>query len=95
MADVHPTLVAKTKATASGCVEWIGARNADGYGLTRTEGKQRLAHRVSYERSNGVIPDGLCVLHRCDNPPCLNPDHLFVGTRGDNAKDCTAKGRNR
>jgi hypothetical protein len=52
-----------------------------------------LAHRAAWERANGPIPHGLKVLHRCDNPPCVNPEHLFLGTQVDNIKDCFQKGR--
>lgn len=55
----------------------------------------RRASRVAYEIYVGPIPAGLHVLHKCDNPPCVNPDHLFVGTPLDNARDCSAKGRRR
>ena len=51
------------------------------------------AHRMAWIIAYGSIPQGLCVLHRCDNPPCVRPDHLFLGTKGDNNRDCVAKGR--
>lgn len=77
----------------SDCIEWRGARDKDGYGKTRRNGKDVRAHRVSYEAARGPIPAGLCVLHRCDNPPCINPDHLFLGTIADNVRDMDRKGR--
>ena len=76
------------------CWNWNGGKLVEGYGRFVDRGKYVLAHRVSWEIHNGPIPEGLCVLHRCDNPPCTNPDHLFVGTHGDNARDRAAKGRN-
>jgi len=81
---------------ASGCWVWKFSRNNKNYGRKKT--KQRnstLAHRLSYEIFKGRIPEGLIVCHKCDNPPCCNPDHLFVGTFKDNSQDCIAKGRNR
>lgn len=63
------------------------------YGLFYTNSQQWGAHRFSWTLANGPIPDGLWVLHHCDNPPCVRPDHLFVGTGVDNRRDCVAKGR--
>ena len=77
----------------SPCVEFEGYRNKQGYGYTRHEGKMRRAHRVAWERANGLIPAGLCVLHRCDNPPCCNVAHLFLGTQKINVIDMMRKGR--
>lgn len=85
--------------SVSGCWEWSGPL-LGGYGTlflntNRANGrrKQVLAHRYSYESYHGEIPDGMCVMHTCDNPVCTNPDHLILGTRGDNNKDRSAKGR--
>jgi len=77
------------------CWEWQSGRSPRGYGNFHVErGKASVrAHRFSWELCNGKIPDGLCVLHRCDNPPCVNPGHLFLGTRDDNVKDMMSKGR--
>lgn len=78
-----------------GCWEWSGGRFERGYGAFEGSSGSRRAHRVSWELHRGPIPDGLKVLHRCDNPPCVNPDHLFLGDDVDNAADMTAKGRGR
>lgn len=81
----------------SGCWLWNGALNGTGYACIRDEpsngSKQRRASHVSYERYIGKIPDGMIVLHSCDEPTCVNPAHLSVGTHLDNAKDRNAKGR--
>lgn len=75
------------------CREWVGARFESGYGLIRLEGRTRRAHRVSYESVYGPIPDGLMVRHTCDNPPCINPEHLILGTAKDNMTDAVTRGR--
>jgi len=75
------------------CLEWTANRNRLGYGLFQISGKSERAHRVAWEMANGPIPPGLCVLHRCDNPPCVNSEHLFLGTHTDNMHDMFAKGR--
>jgi hypothetical protein len=70
-----------------GCWEWTGVR-VGGYGkLSTGHATYVRAHRYSWMRSRGPIPDGLHVLHHCDNPPCVNPDHLYLGTAADNARD--------
>ena len=75
------------------CWFWIGGKDSDGYGLMDVDGKVKGAHRVSYEYFRGDIPEGMCVLHACDVPSCVNPAHLFVGTQQDNMDDKVAKGR--
>lgn len=77
----------------SGCWIWTGGKFGNGYGAVSLDGRHMPAHRASYMVNVGPIPEGLWVLHRCDNPPCINPAHLWVGTHSDNAKDCYAKGR--
>ncbi len=79
--------------TESGCWVWMKSTNNKGYGRVAYHGKNRLAHRVSYSEFVGSIPKGLCVLHRCDMQPCINPDHLFLGTHQDNTDDKMRKGR--
>lgn len=78
----------------SGCVEWQRFKNPAGYGQVNV-GKRKLmlAHRAAYMVVNGPIPDGLCVLHKCDNPACINVEHLFLGTQLENIADMKAKGR--
>ncbi len=79
--------------TESGCWIWMANTCKAGYGKIYTKGKDELAHRVSYAISNGEIPKGLHVLHRCDIPSCVNPAHLFLGTHEDNMQDKAKKGR--
>jgi len=77
------------------CWPWLGAKmTRTGYGQMEVDGRPVLTHRLAYELSTGVIPEGLWVLHSCDNRPCCNPAHLFLGTHTDNMRDCAAKGRN-
>lgn len=81
----------------SGCWLWEGATVPKGYGLLGDQTKRRkhqYAHRASWELFKSEIPDGLFVLHKCDNPYCVNPDHLFLGTQKDNHDDMVSKGRN-
>lgn len=77
------------------CWIWLGNKHQYGYGIVLLPGEKRVrAHRYAYEKWVGPIPDGLVVLHSCDNPICVNPAHLSVGTRGDNNRDAKAKDRN-
>lgn len=77
------------------CWEWTGRRSGSGYGTVVVFKKQQVAHRVAWGLANGPIPDGMLVCHRCDNPVCVRPDHLFLGTHLDNMRDMWAKGRAR
>lgn len=77
----------------SGCWLWLGGTNAKGYAHFKYDNVQRRANRFSWEAHKGPIPDGLHVLHSCDNRLCVNPDHLFLGTNQDNVDDKIKKGR--
>lgn len=79
----------------SGCWEWSLYRDKKGYGRMSEHMGEVLTHRISYLHHVGPIPNGLHVLHRCDNPCCINPNHLFLGTNLDNSNDKIAKGRAR
>lgn len=75
------------------CWPFLGARTTKGYGCYRFDGRQQMAHRVSYQLTRGAIPAGLLICHTCDNPPCVNPAHLFLGSYADNNRDASRKGR--
>jgi hypothetical protein len=88
--------------TVTGCWLWTGKLDARGYGQMQIAGadqarlalgRTQLAHRVSWLVYRGAIPAGMCVLHACDVPACVNPDHLWLGTLSDNNRDCLSKGR--
>lgn len=80
--------------TETGCWVWIAGSTRTGYGRHYVNGTTVYAHRHAYELWIGPIPNGLYVLHKCDNPSCVNPQHLFVGSHLDNVADMIAKGRN-
>lgn len=93
--DLDPTKTDKVCAVGeSGCWIWIGGRNGGGYGVTRFNGKVWTVHRLAMHlRGEEIEKKAVC--HKCDTPTCVNPDHLFVGTWGDNNKDREKKGRGR
>ncbi|NDU91583.1 MAG: HNH endonuclease [Ferrovum sp.] len=90
--SLEEKIAAKTRHEGD-CIVWTGHISAKGYGRIRLKGKYRFAHRVVYEMHRGPIPDGLLVMHSCDNPPCVNIKHLSLGTQLDNVRDMQNKGR--
>lgn len=91
--DPKPRFWSKVKKTDS-CWLWTGALNGRGYGIFGvTHGNNMTAHRFAWLMANGSIPDGMDVCHHCDVRCCVNPIHMFVGTRSDNMRDCAEKGR--
>lgn len=91
--------VSRTRKATSGCLEWQGCRVGRGYGMLAAKSvngrANDRAHRVAYRLFVGPITEGLYVLHNCDNPACVSPAHLHLGTHTDNMRDMTAKGRGR
>lgn len=80
-------------ARTDGCWKWLGSIATNGYGQLGVRGRSRVSHRIAWELTNGPVPQGLYVLHRCDVRSCVNPSHLFLGTLSDNMRDCARKGR--
>ena len=78
---------------AASCIDWRMSLNNQGYGRKRVNNRECLAHRLAWMAREGPIPQGLFVLHSCDNPKCINVRHLFLGTQRDNAQDMVSKGR--
>jgi HNH endonuclease len=78
---------------SSACWEWKAVKNRDGYGRIRVNGKMVLAHRLAYIHFIGEIPEGMVIMHTCNNPGCVNPVHLCVGTQAENIAHCIASGR--
>lgn len=86
--------IEKIKKDKNGCWNWTAYRNRCGYGrIAEAPFRNREAHIVAYELFIGKVPKGLCVLHICDNPPCVNPEHLWLGTHAQNMADMKLKGR--
>jgi len=83
----------KVDQSTKGCWEWKGGKFSNGYGCFKLNGKTMKAHRVSYIIMHDSIPEGLVICHRCDNPSCVNPDHLFAATNVANTADRVAKKR--
>lgn len=92
--NLFDRLFSKAMIQETGCWEYSGAKNNMGYGVIRVDGKYNLlVHRLAYDLVVEEIPPGINVLHRCDNPPCLNPEHLFLGSMKDNSIDMAKKNR--
>lgn len=91
--DLSERIAAHVVTAHGGCMEWNGSRDGRGYALISVHDRTRRVSRLVWELTNGPIPEGLHVLHRCDNPPCVALEHLFLGTPADNAHDRDAKGR--
>lgn len=95
--DIYKRMERFQVFSVGGCWAWSGSKDGKGYGVISSRNGSKSspekAHRVSYEKNFGSIPFGMLVCHKCDNPECTNPDHLFIGTQKDNMQDCSKKGR--
>lgn len=89
---IQRMLIERSVVDSSGCWNWTWYKDINGYGKVTIDSKTWLAHRVSYIVFKGEFPDEMFICHHCDNPSCINPDHLFVGTMSDNMKDAYDKG---
>ena len=87
------TIFNRSRLAENGCWEWVGYFGSGGYGMMSRNGKNQRAHRISYEAYKGAIPKGMVVRHTCDNPACVNPDHLILGSQKDNVADREARNR--
>jgi hypothetical protein len=93
MRNVFIRLSNKTSISEKGCWEWNGARSSDGYGSIKVKGRMEGTHRVMWQVVKGDIPYGMNVLHKCDNPCCINLEHLWLGSHQDNMADMVSKHR--
>lgn len=94
MEKILKKLKAKSEKLSNGCIEWRGGFLSDGYGQVHWNHKKHRVHRLAYELLVGPIPEGHVVRHQCDNPKCINPEHLITGTVADNNEDCRRRNRN-
>ncbi len=94
-ATLAERLLAGAERKPTGCFEWSGSRDIHGYGWIHFDGRTVKTHRASYAAFVAPVEAGQTICHRCDNPPCMEPTHLFVGTHLDNMRDMKAKGRRR
>ncbi|HET8686353.1 MAG TPA: HNH endonuclease signature motif containing protein, partial [Methanosarcina sp.] len=86
--------LSKISVESTGCFKYLGAKDKDGYGYFKLNGKTYKAHRIAIQLHTGVDPKGHLVLHHCDNPSCVNPDHLYLGTPKQNMQDRKDRNRN-